>query len=85
MVAEEYKHTNSKTLRWNNVLDCNFWAAALVMVFGMFRRSNLFPSSDALFTPDKQCTRSDFILQTNHVSVEVNTQKQFSVRSASSQ
>ena len=64
-----------KTLRWNSVLDCNFWAAALVMFFGMFRKSNLFPSSDALFTPDKQFTRSDFILQTNHVSVEVKYSK----------
>ena len=45
------------------------------MFFGMFRRSNLFPSSDAVFTPDKQFTRSDFILQTNHVSVEVKYSK----------
>ena len=45
------------------------------MFFGMFRKSNLFPSSDASFTPDMQFTRSDFILQKNHVSIEVKYSK----------
>lgn len=43
----------------NNVKDRMFWAAALVMFFGTFRKSNLLPDSVEHFNPEKQFVRAD--------------------------
>ena len=42
-----------------------FWAAALVMFFGTFRKSNLLPNNVEYFNPEKQFVRSDFIVMAN--------------------
>ena len=53
-------------LRLRQHLDLNtlhhamFWAAALLMFFATFRKSNLFPVNGNEFSPDKQFVRSDF-------------------------
>lgn len=39
--------------------DCVFWAASLVLFFGLLRKSNLFPDSKP-FDPEKQLTRDSF-------------------------
>ena len=43
-------------------LHAMFWAAALVMFFGTFRKSNLFPDKSHQFCSDKQFTRKDFVV-----------------------
>ena len=48
-------------LRPGNPFDLMWWAAALVMFFGLLRKSNLFPESTRAFDPRKQFIRSDFL------------------------
>ena len=50
----------SNLLRTDSSFDAMFWAAALVMFFGLLRKSNLFPVVAGRFDPKKQFTRSDF-------------------------
>ena len=63
------------TLYRDKIIDCNFWAAAMVMFFGMFRKSNLFPEKTTDFSPHKQFTRADFVLNSSYVSLEVKYSK----------
>ena len=46
----------------NDPLQAMFWAAALVMFFGTFRKSNLFPDKSGEFCSAKQFTRADFVV-----------------------
>lgn len=62
-------------LNHRNILDLNFWAASLIMFFGMFRKSNLLPNSTTSFSPNKQFTRGDFWLHPSCVSVLVKYTK----------
>ena len=43
-----------------NVQDSMFWAAAVLMFFGILRKSNLMPETVKSFEPKKQFVRSDF-------------------------
>ena len=47
-------------LRLEDPLHAMFWAAALVLFFGMFRKSNLMPDSPLKFSPSKQFVRANF-------------------------
>lgn len=49
-------------LNFTDTMDCVFWAAVVVMFFGLLRRSNLFQDGSA-FDPDKQLTRDCFIMR----------------------
>ena len=66
-----------------NIEDAMFWSACLVMFFGTFRMSNLFPDKPDLFTTEKQVTRSDFVIMpdgTIHVNVKYSKTIQFKQR-----
>ena len=56
LLMEMYKH-----LDLTQLVNVMFWAGAMVMFFGTFRKSNLFPVSRDKFCPQKQFVRSDFI------------------------
>ena len=56
--------------------DVMFWAAALVMFYGLLRKSNLFPDSVSSFDPRKHLLRSDFSLAPDSsISVSVRHSK----------
>ena len=55
----------------DTVVDRMFWAGALIMFYGLLRKSNLFPESTTSFDPAKQFTRSDFV-QNQDGSISVN-------------
>lgn len=75
-----------RVLDSSNVLDMNFWAACLVMFFGTFRKSNLFPDSKAGFDSSKQFTRSDFVVTvTGHIYITVRWTKTIQCRERSYQ
>ena len=65
----------SKQLDTKDIFDLNFWAACLVLFFGMFRKSNLLPNSVKTFRPDQQFIRSDIVWDTSYVSVNVKYSK----------
>ena len=44
----------------SNIQDSMFWAACLLMFFGLLRKSNLFPNVATQFNGEKQFIRSDF-------------------------
>ena len=45
----------------SKTLDSMFWAAGLLMFYGLLRKSNLFPDVASRFDVKKQLVRSDFI------------------------
>lgn len=47
-------------LNFTKTKDCVFWAACMVMFFGLLRKSNLFGTDSVGFNPDKQLTRDCF-------------------------
>lgn len=49
-------------LRLHVTQDCIFWAACLVLFFGLLRKSNVFGQ---VFDPEKQLTRDSFIADEN--------------------
>lgn len=49
----------------NCVFDAHFWAACLVLFFGTFRKSNLFPDSRTTYDSAKQFRRADFVAKDN--------------------
>ena len=59
-----------------SVLDVMFWAAATVMFFGTFRKSNLLPDKSSAFSKEKQFTRADFIVsQEGYIMINVKWSK----------
>ena len=50
-----------KTVLQDSLFNQMWWAAALIMFVGTFRKSNLFPDSKEKFNGDKQFTRADFV------------------------
>ena len=74
----------SNLLHRDTIFDTMWWAAALVMFFGLLRKSNLLPDTLGGFDPRKQFTRSDFSL-TEEKSVLINVKysktNQFHARS----
>lgn len=67
-----------------NVADAMFWAAALVMFYGLLRKGNLFPDTVNSFNPRNQFTRSDFTLLPDGsivVNVKYSKTNQFHSRS----
>ena len=58
-------------LNLNTVPDSMFWAACLLMFFGLLRKANLFPNSTNAFDGRKQFIRTDFT-GTENGSVLVN-------------
>jgi hypothetical protein len=57
------------------VKDCIFWAACLVMFFGLLRKSNLFQDNGS-FSAERQLTKGDFVLNDeNSVTVLVRWSK----------
>lgn len=52
-------------LNMNELKDCMFWAACLILFFGTFRKSNLFPTTPSEFTNEKQFSRKDFVVLPN--------------------
>lgn len=57
------------------VSDAAFWAAALILFFGLLRRSNVLISSFAAFKPACHLTRSDFIVYKWGVALTVRWSK----------
>lgn len=57
-------------LRLDRLQDCIFWAACLVMFFGLLRRSNLF-AVDSKFNECKQLTRDCFLVDQRSSAVTV--------------
>ena len=49
--------------------DSMFWSAALVMFYGTFRKSNLFPNNPSKFDHDKQFVREDFVCMPENIIV----------------
>ena len=67
-----------------NIADTMFWAAAMVMFFGTFRKSNLLPEKVTSFSKDKQFVRSDFVCSTDGtvlINVKYSKTIQFKERS----
>ena len=60
LLIEMHKHIDI-----SNLLECMFWAAALVLFFGTFRKSNLLPNKPSEFSADKQFCRSAFVVNGN--------------------
>lgn len=58
-----------KELNFLYAEDCVFWAACLVLFFGLLRKSNLF-QDDGTFDPTKQLTRDSFLM-TEHDCVTI--------------
>lgn len=57
-----------------------FWAACLIMFFGLFRKSNLF-ATRGQFDPNKQFTRNDFSLNSDRsLTIEVRWSKTIQYR-----
>ena len=67
-----------KKLDMTNILDIHFWAECVVLFFGMFRKSNLFPTTLSAFDPSKQFTRSDFMAsRSSDIYITVRWSKTF--------
>ena len=62
-------------LNFNDLQDTMFWAASLTAFFGFFRKSNLFPPSNAKFDPEKHLTRADFTLFSWGIQVTIKWTK----------
>ena len=61
-------------LNLSKINDCVFWAACLVLFFGLLRKSNLF-QDDGKFDPAKQLTRDSFIIVANSVTIQITWSK----------
>ena len=72
-----------KSVLNDSVLDSHFWAACMVLFFGMLRKSNLLPDTTAAFHRDKHFMRSDFIKAGNFVTLEVKHSKTIQCRERS--
>ena len=55
--------------------DSVFWAACLVLFFGLLRKSNLFPDKSADFDASKQLTRDCFFVHDNMLTIIVKWSK----------
>ena len=62
-------------LNISSVSDAAFWAAALVLFFGLLRRSNVLISSFSAFKPACHLSRSDFIVYKWGVALTVRWSK----------
>lgn len=60
-------------LQLSQPLDAMFWAAALVLFFGTFRRSNLLPNN--IVDISKQFKRSDFVFKGTDIVLHVSWSK----------
>ena len=58
----------------------SFWAICLTAFYGMFRKSNLLPTTAKHFAPDKQLTKSDFTFCSWGVLVHVKWSKTIQFR-----
>lgn len=70
-------------LDMNDVCDSMFWAAGLLMFFGLLRKSNLFPETVHQFDNKKQFVRSDFVCKPDGsiiVNVKYSKTNQFHKR-----
>lgn len=64
-----------KELNLSCVDDCVFWAACMVLFFGLLRRSNLF-QDDGTFDPSRQLTRDSVVItDQNCVTIVVSWSK----------
>ena len=64
-----------KSFLTNSVFDINFWAACLLLFFGMLRKSNVMPDNVMSFSKDKQFIRSDFNFESQCICVRVKWSK----------
>ena len=64
----------------SSVFEAHFWAACVVLFFGTFRKSNLFPASEKVFDPSKQFSRADFALISKDVYITVRWSKTIQCR-----
>lgn len=70
-------------LNMDTLLDSMFWAAALLMFYGLLRKSNLFPDTVRQFDHKKQFVRSDFVAKPDGsivVNVKYSKTNQFNKR-----
>ena len=70
-------------LDFSIVEDCMFWAAALLMFYGLLRKSNLFPDSINSFDDKRHFVRSDFTQRPDNtilVDVKYSKTNQFHAR-----
>ena len=59
---------------------CTFWAACLVMFYGMLRRSNVMPSSSSTFEHSKHLRRQDIRFTANNLIIIIRWSKTIQFR-----
>ena len=64
-----------KSLDLSSLVDSTTWAAALIMFFGMLRRSNVICSSLSSFDPSKHLRRKDITFTTDFMTVSIRWSK----------
>lgn len=72
-----------KSVLNGSVFDNFFWAACMVLFFGMLRKSNLLPDTPTSFDKDKHFIRSDFVKLDSFVKLEVKHSKTIQCRERS--
>ena len=67
-------------INFNSSFESSFWTACLTAFYGMFRKSNLMPTTAAKFSSEKQLTKSNFSFFTWGVLVHVRWSKTIQFR-----
>ncbi len=60
--------------------DCSIWAAALVMFYGMLRKSNVLPQTPATFDPSRHLRRKDISFYRDHLVLHIQWTKTIQYR-----
>ena len=63
------------SLNMSNPTECNIWAAALTMFFGMLRKSNVLSSSPNTFDPSRHLRRKDIQFHQNGMTITIRWSK----------
>ena len=69
-----------KLLNFRSSIHSSFWAICLTAFFGMFRKSNILPTTKSTFSSSKQLCKSDFTFFAWGVSVHLNWSKTIQFR-----
>ena len=69
-----------KLLNFRSSIHSSFWAICLTAFFGMFRKSNILPTTKSTFSSSKQLCKSDFTFFAWGVSVHLKWSKTIQFR-----
>lgn len=67
-------------LNLSSTLDASLWVACLILFFGLLRKGNVLPPSQAGFLPDRHLRRQDFYLHSWGVEVKLRWSKTIQFR-----